>query len=175
MIFDNLDEAVEWVEERMLRDTSPHVPSAEMLSLNQFDLFKERRSDTLEEIEKLLESQWYKKGERIYSQGESSGEIFLIRQGRVRLLLPSSHGEKSIHLGTYEEGNFFGEFSFLEGTSHYTHSVAERDTHLYRISREAFDLFAQHHKKASLHFMQSLATVLAQRLRLTRSELGDEV
>lgn len=175
MIFDNLDEAVEWVEERMLRDMSPHVPSAEMLSLNQFDLFKERRSDTLEEIEKLLESQWYKKGERIYSQGESSGEIFLIRQGRVRLLLPSSHGEKSIHLGTYEEGNFFGEFSFLEGTSHYTHSVAERDTHLYRISREAFDLFAQHHKKASLHFMQSLATVLAQRLRLTRSELGDEV
>ncbi len=175
MIFDNLDEAVEWVEESILRENHSEVSPQGMLTLSQFDLFKERRSDTLDEIEKLLECQWYKKGERIYSQGESNGEIFLIRQGRVRLLLPSSHGEKSIHLGTYEEGNFFGEFSFLEGTSHYTHSVAERDTHLYRISREAFDLFAQHHKKASLHFMQSLATVLAQRLRLTRSELGDEV
>jgi len=174
MIFNDLDEAVEWVEERILRDNHCEIVPQGVLSLREFDLFKGRNSDTLDEIEKLLECQWYKKGERIYSQGESSGEIFLIRQGRVRIVLPSSHEARDIHLGTYEQGNFFGEFSFLEGTSHYTHSIAQSDTHVYRISREAFDAFAQHHKKASLHFMQSLATVLAQRLRLTRSELGDE-
>jgi SulP family sulfate permease len=175
MIFNDLDEAVEWVEEDILRDNHCEIVPQGILSLSDFDLFKERHSDTLEEIEKLLECQWYKKGERIYSQGDSTGEMFLIRQGRVRIVLPSSHGETDIHLGTYEQGNFFGEFSFLEGTSHYTHSIAQSNTQVYRITREAFDLFAQHHKKASLHFMQSLATVLAQRLRLTRSKLGDEV
>jgi CRP-like cAMP-binding protein len=83
-------------------------------------------------------------------------------------------GRKSVHLNTIGRNNFFGEFSFLEGAPHYTDTVAASDTELYSISRDAFEQFSLHHKKTALHFMQSLAAVLAERLRLTRSELGEE-
>jgi SulP family sulfate permease len=83
-------------------------------------------------------------------------------------------GRKSVHLSTLGQNNFFGEFSFLEGGPHYTDTIAGADSDLYCISRESFDLFSKNHKKASLYFMQSLAMVLAERLRLTRSELGAE-
>jgi SulP family sulfate permease len=172
--FDDLDDAIEWVEESILHDSLIEEKNENLLYLNDFDLFAGRNSDTLEEIESLLECRSYKKGDLIYSEGDSMGEIFLIRRGLVRIMLPYL-GRQSVHLSTLGQGNFFGEFSFLEGSPHYTDSIAGSDTDVYVISREAFDQFSQHHKKASFHFMQSLATVLAQRLRLTRTELGAEV
>lgn len=172
-VFDDLDDAVEWVEDTTIHENLMDKSEEKLFELADFDLFKGRKLDTLEELQGLLESHSYHKGEIIYSEGSSNGEIFLIRRGSVRLMLPFPD-RKSVHLSTLGQGNFFGEFSFLECSPHYTDSIASTDTDLYRISREAFDLFSEHHKKASLHFMQSLATVLAERLRLTRSELGDE-
>ena len=173
-IFDDLDDAIEWVEDSILRDSLIDEESETLFQLSDFDLFAGRNSDTLEEIESLLEFRSYQKGDVIYSEGDSMGEIFLIRRGLVRIMLPYL-GRQSVHLSTLGQGNFFGEFSFLEESPHYTDAIAGSDTDVYVISRQAFDLFSQHHKKASLHFMQSLARVLAQRLRLTRTELGAEV
>lgn len=172
-VFDDLDDAIEWVESKILRENTLEIQKEELLELNDFDLFKGRNSDTLTEIETLLEAKSFKKGELIYSQGDSTGEIFLIRGGSVRLMLPFNE-QKNVHLSTLTQGSFFGEFSFLEGSPHYTDTIAASDTTLYMISREAFDRFSEHHKKAALHFMQSLATVLAQRLKATRTELAEE-
>jgi SulP family sulfate permease len=172
-VFDDLDDAIEWVESKILRENTLEMQKEELFELNEFDLFKGRNLDTLTEIETLLEAKSFKKGEVIYSQGDSTGEIFLIRGGSVRLMLPFNE-QKNVHLSTLTQGSFFGEFSFLEGSPHYTDTIAASDTTLYMISREAFDRFSEHHKKAALHFMQSLATVLAQRLKVTRTELAEE-
>jgi sulfate permease, SulP family len=172
-VFDDLDDAIEWVENKIIKAGLIERKKEDLLELWDFDLFRGRKSDTLEEIQSLVESRSFKKGEVIYSEGEGSGEIYLIRRGSVRIMLPYP-GRKSIHLSTIGQGNFFGEFSFLEGTSHYTDAIAGADTDLYMISHEAFSLFSEHHKKASFHFMQSLAVVLAERLRMARAELGAE-
>ncbi|MDD5052988.1 MAG: SulP family inorganic anion transporter [Sulfuricurvum sp.] len=173
MVFDDLDDALEWVEDKIIKTDMIEEKKEKLLELGDFDLFKDRNLDTLEEIQSLVVSQTVKKGEVIYSEGNSSGEIFLIRRGLVRIMLPIS-GRKDIHLSTLGQNNFFGEFSFLEGSPHYTDAIAGSDTDLYAITRESFDLFSIHHKKASFHFMESLAMVLAERLRVTRSELGEE-
>jgi SulP family sulfate permease len=172
-VFDDLDDAIEWAEEKIIKEGLIEQKGEELLDLSNFDLFKGRKEETLEEIRSLAEIRTYKKGELIYSEGEGNGEIFLIRRGSVRIMLPYP-GRKSVHLSTLGQNNFFGEFSFLEGAPHYTDTVAGSDTDVYCISREAYDLFSKQHKKASLHFMLSLAAVLAERLRLTRSELGAE-
>ena len=173
-LFSDLDDAIEWAENKIIKECSKNQKGEELLELRDFDLFKERKDDTLEEIQSLVECRSFQKGEVIYSKGDSRGEIFLIRRGLVRIMLPFEE-RKSVHLNTIGQNNFFGEFSFLEGSPHYTDVIAAANTDLYVISREAFDPFSEHHKKASFHFMQSLATVLAERLRLTRSELGAEV
>jgi len=172
-VFDDLDDAIEWVENKILRDNVLHTDQETTLSLNDFNLFKGRKSDTLAEIETLLVSKSFQTGDYIYSTGDSTGEIFLIRRGSVRIMLPF-HEQKHVHLSTLTQGSFFGEFSFLEGSPHYTDTIAASETELYMISREAFDRFSEHHKKAAFYFMQSLATVLAQRLKVTRTELAAE-
>lgn len=172
-VFDDLDDAIEWVEDKILQDNILESNPMKLLELNDFDLFKGRKAQTLDEIQTLLIVKTFKKGEIIYSTGDSTGEIFLIRRGSVRLILPFSE-QKNVHLSTLTQGSFFGEFSFLEGSPHYTDTIAASDTDLYMISRESFDIFSTHHKKAALYFMQSLATVLAQRLKMTRTELAVE-
>ncbi|OHD85286.1 MAG: hypothetical protein A3I60_05855 [Sulfuricurvum sp. RIFCSPLOWO2_02_FULL_43_45] len=172
-VFDDLDDAVEWAENKIIKNSLIEEKKERLLSLSEFDLFRGRKEETLAEIESLVESRSYKKGDTIYSEGDGTGEIFLIRRGVVRIMLPFSD-RKSVHLSTLGQNNFFGEFSFLEGAPHYTDVIAASDTELYVISREAFELFSIHHKKGAYLFMQSLATVLAERLKLTRSELGAE-
>lgn len=173
-IFDDLDDAIEWAENKIIKESLIEQKGEKLLELHDFDLFKERSRDTLEEIQNLVECRSFQKGELIYSKGNEKGEIFLIRRGLVRIMLPFEE-RKSVHLSTIGQNNFFGEFSFLEGSPHYTDVIAAADTDLYVISREAFTGFSERHKKAAFHFMQSLATELAERLRLTRSELGAEV
>jgi SulP family sulfate permease len=172
-VFDDLDDAIEWTEDKIIGETIAEDTAELPLELEEFDLFKGRKTDTIDEIRSLVECRSYKKGEVIYNQGEGNGEIFLIRRGLVRIMLPYPE-RKSVHLSTVGKNNFFGEFSFLEGVPHYTNSIASADTDLYCITRESFDLFSEHHKKASLRFMESLAAVLAERLRMVRSELGEE-
>lgn len=173
-LFGDLNDAIEWTENKIIKENIIEKGEEKLLQLRDFDLFKDRNEDTLSEIQSLVLCRSFHKGEVIYTSGNSSGEIFLIRRGLVRIMLPFED-RKSIHLSTIGQNNFFGEFSFLEGTPHYTNVVAATDTDLYVISREAFSAFSEHHKKAAFHFMQSLATELADRLRLTRSELGAEV
>jgi SulP family sulfate permease len=70
------------------------------------------------------------------------------------------------------KGNFFGEFGFLDGGGRYADAIADSDVDLFVLSREAFDEFSQYHKKAALMFMEGLATILVNRLRITSTELG---
>lgn len=172
-IFEDMDDAIEWIEEKLLEENPLESIHDKLFDLSDFDLFKGRKADTLAEIETLLVTLSFKKGEIIYRAGDSTGQIFLIRRGSVRIVL-SSNEQKNLHLNTLRQGSFFGEFSFLEGESHYTDSIAVSDTEVYMISRDTFDLFYEHHKKTAFHFMESLAMVLAQRLKVTRTELAVE-
>lgn len=172
-VFDDLDDAVEWAEERLITESLSEKRGEVPLQLADFDFFKGRHADTLEEIQSLLVNRSYSRGETIFAAGDERGELYLIRSGSVRITLGVSE-KHQMHLSTLGRGNFFGEFSFLEGSPQYTNAVAGSDTEIYVISREAFDLFAQHHKKASYQFMHSLAIVLAERLHETSSELVAE-
>ncbi len=172
-LFDDLEDAIEWTENAIIKDNRIEQKQEELLQLRDFTLFKDRKEDTLAEIQSLVKCLSFHKGEVIYSQGEGTGEMFLIRRGLVRVMLPIEN-RKNVHLNTIGQNNFFGEFSFLDGSPHYTNVVAATDTDLYVITREAFDAFSEHHKKAVFQFMQSLAAELAQRLKLTRAELVAE-
>jgi SulP family sulfate permease len=97
---------------------------------------------------------------RIFSRGDVGDELFLIRRGAVRIVLPLND-RQSHHLGTFGRGAFFGEMAFLDGEVRSANAVAFTDTELYVLSRRAFDKFAEDHKKLGLRLMEGIASVLA--------------
>jgi CRP/FNR family cyclic AMP-dependent transcriptional regulator len=59
------------------------------------------------------EAQTFVDGEIIFTEGDSSSEMFVVRTGRVEI--SKNVGGHSMRLATLDRGSFFGEMSLLEG------------------------------------------------------------
>ena len=169
-VFGELDEALEWVEDSILKDASFQLGEQEALGLGDIEIFKGRKPETLSELDQCMEKRSYKAGDKIFKFGDHGDELFLIRKGAVRIVLPISD-TLSHHLGTFGRGAFFGEMAFLDGEARSADAVAFTDTDLYVLSRKAFDRVTEDHKKLGAVFMEGLASLLSSRLRYTNAEL----
>jgi len=170
-VFDELDDALEWVENRILADERGAVAEQQPLELHEIDVFGGRKAETLADLEAVMEKRALKAGEKIFSLGDTGDELFLIRRGSVRIMLPV--GEQQMHhLATFGRGDFFGEMAFLDKDARSANAITEADTDLYVLSRAKFDeMTASHHRKLAINLLEGLARVLAVRLRYTNAEL----
>lgn len=169
-VFNELDDALEWVENRILEEELLARAMEAPLELREIDLFKGRKEETLAALEACMEKTSYKAGERICARGDAGHEIFLIRRGAVRIVLPLKD-KQGHHLATFGRGDFFGEMSFLDRDLRSADAVAYTDADLFILPRERFDAFADEHKKLAIQMMEGLARKLAIRLRYANAEL----
>jgi len=169
-VFDELDQAQEWVEDQIIAAAALELAAESALALGELELFRGRKAETLAALEQHMEQRSFKAGERIFARGDTGDELFLIRRGAVRILLPID-ATLTHHLGTFGRGAFFGEMAFLDGEPRSADAVAFSDVELYVLSRRTFDAFAEEHKRAALALMEGIASVLASRLRYTNAEL----
>lgn len=169
-VFAELNEAMEWVEDRLIEEAQLARSDEIPMELFEIELFADRKRETLAELETLMEKRQVKAGEGIFAIGDAGDELYLIRKGSVRIVLPVGQGQVH-HLATFGRGAFFGEMAFLDGEARSANAVAFTDVELYVLSRKAFDAFADSHKKIALNLMGGLASVLAMRLRYTNAEL----
>jgi SulP family sulfate permease len=173
-VFNEADEALEWIEDHLI-DAAQLPPQAETaLELREMDLFANRKSETLAELEACMQIRSWQAGQTIFSCGDVSDELCLIRRGKVRLLLPrdARHPLRQHHLATFGRGGFFGEMAFLEHAPRSADAVALTDCELYLLSRQRFDALQEHHKRLGLNLMEAIARLLAERLRQADAELN---
>jgi len=169
-VFGELDEALEWVENRILEESKVERTQEALLGLRDIDIFKKRRDETLAELAACMETRTVKAGEKLFALGDKSDELYLIRRGSIRIVQQLKR-KQAHHLATFNRGDFFGEMAFLDQEPRSADAYAERDTELFVLSRAAFDSFAAHHKKAAMNLLEGLARTLSFRLRFTNAEL----
>ena len=169
-VFDARNEALEWVEDRILEESGVRAQTQTPIELTEMSFAQDRKLETLQDLQACMEIKRYKAGEHIFRQGETSDEIFLIRYGLVRILLPLA-GRQSYHLSTFGRGHFFGELAFLDRAPRSADAVALTDTELFVLSRACFDTFAVEHKKLASQFYEALARTISHRLRRVNREL----
>ena len=140
------------------------------LELREIDVFLGRKESTLDALEACMEKRTYKAGEKIFSQGDTGDELFLIRRGAVRIVLPLGN-KQSHHLATFGRGDFFGEMAFLDPDPRSADALAYSDIDLFVLSRKRFDTLAEEHKRLAIGLVLSVARVLSTRLRYANAEL----
>lgn len=173
-VFPTLDNALEWVEDRLLGEREVPLEQAEAeeppLRLQDMEIFAQRKEETLQDLEARLEDRTYKAGDIIFSVGTSGDEIYWIRRGAVRLFVPIGGGVTR-HIATYGRGDFFGGLSFLDDRPRTNDAVALTDTMLYALSRKNFNILEEEHKRLGFDLIQGLARTLALRLRQADQQL----
>ena len=171
MISDTMDGALEWMENRILESQGIRLNEEEVpLELQDFELFKGMDRALVEDIAGRMLSKSYGAGETVFSHGDRGDEIFFVRRGSVRILLPLEGGQHH-HLATIEQGDFFGEMGFLDRGPRSAMAEAKEPTDLYVLFRGATEQEPQMDATFAFLFMARLAIVISHRLRETDAEL----
>jgi SulP family sulfate permease len=112
----------------------------------------------------------FKAGETLFRRGDIGDELFIIRRGIIRIVLPLENKRYHI-LATFGRGNFFGEIAFLDRGARSADAVADTDTDVFVISRAGFDEISRSNPTLGVMLFARLARGLAMRLRYTDAEL----
>ena len=171
-LFGELDAALEWAEDRLLEaeGLTPSV-SAAALDLEHIELARELDGPALDALRSVLREATLAPGQPVFRRGDEGDEVFLIRKGRVRILLPLDGG-KEHHVATFGRSDFFGEVAFLDHGARTADAVALTATQLYALSRARFDALSRSHPALGAVLFARLARALALRLRQTDAELA---
>ena len=171
-IFDELDDALEWTEDRILEEAGLLQAGQETpLNLYEINLLKGFDPETLRALASCVEERSYETGQKVFQHGNAGDEIYLIRRGTVRIVLPLAGGRQH-HLVTFGRGDFFGDMAFIDHAAvRSADAVACAPTDLYVILRARFDKVAMEHPLLDRKVFWRLSRALAIRLRQTDAEL----
>lgn len=169
--FDSLDQAVEWVEDHIL--TAEKIVAkdeSQLLEIHEIELFEGLSPDAFSTLSNVMEIKDFKPSETIFSIGDESEEIYFIRKGNVKIVLPLAGGMIH-HLATFSRGNYFGDMAFLDKGKRSANAVAADDVSLYVLKRSKFDVIAGDHPKIAGLFFERFAYTISARLRQNNAEL----
>lgn len=130
--------------------------------LRNIPILEKLAGPDLDYLEKCLTKRRYSAGQIIFHMGDEGGNLYIINSGRVKITLPSPHGEE-VFLTILSGGEILGELSFIDGKPRSATVQALVETEILCLSRKDFLDFLRDRFDVSLRVLE----VLAQRLRDT--------
>ncbi len=171
MITETRDSALEWMEERIL-EAAGYVRSNEekLLDLKDFQLFREIDEQDLAALAGYVGKLSLRQGEKAFRSGDQGDELYLVRRGVLRVLLPLEGG-KYHHLATIGQGGVIGDLAFLDRGIRSADVEAKVDTDLFVLSRSRFNELARANAAMGVQVFARLALSIAESLRQSDAEL----
>ncbi len=171
MTFRQLDEAMEWIETRLLDAELDRAEENEPpLELDGLEHLLGWKPGTLTNLASIMETRHFRAGKKVLKVGAPGDELLFIRSGAVRVTLPL-HKKEAWHLGTFGRGDFIGEMGFLDSERRSGDALALSDVECFVLSRQRFNEFAGAHSQAAAYIFEGIASRLAMRLRFMNKEL----
>jgi hypothetical protein len=97
----------------------------------------------------------FRPGERVFDEGQSGTEMFIIQNGQVEILKAVDGEERRLAL--LEEGDFFGEMAILEDLPRTASARAVTECTLVRIDRNTFDQLVKHDPEIAIRMLRKLS------------------
>jgi SulP family sulfate permease len=167
----DLDGAIAYVEERLLRESDVDAGDEPCLGLREFEMFAGYREETLADLETAMTVRRYAAGETIYAAGSAGEELFWIRRGAVRLVTALGDGQGKRQLAGFGRGDYFGGLAFLDNEPRPNDAIAATVTEVYVLHRLDFETLAHRHRKLAFNITATMARTLAMRLRRTQLQM----
>ncbi|MCX5789593.1 MAG: SulP family inorganic anion transporter [Elusimicrobia bacterium] len=164
-IFETVGEALEWAEDCLLAEQGLLARAEEApLALGDIDLLRGLDARLLEALESCAHKRSFAEGQQIFHRDDDGDELFLIRQGEVRVELELKSGKRH-HLAGFSRGDYFGEVVFLDPGRHTADAVAATATELFALPRRRIDQAFAADPALRAELFARLAKAIALRLR----------
>jgi CRP/FNR family cyclic AMP-dependent transcriptional regulator len=130
-------------------------------------LFSGLPEEELERFAELTRERSYPKGSVILFQDDPGDSLFVLRAGRVKVVLIGEDGREVI-LGVLEPGAHFGELALIDDQPRSAHVIAMEDAQLLILRREDF----RRRVEANPTVAWALLSELSRRLRRADVKIG---
>ena len=130
-------------------------------------LFSGLGRDEIQRFADLTRERSYPKGSVILFQDDPGDSLFVLRDGRVKVVLIGEDGREVI-LGVLEPGAHFGELALIDDQPRSAHVIAMEDANLLVLRREDF----RRRVEANPSVAWALLTELSRRLRRADNKIG---
>lgn len=118
-----------------------------------------------EEIFRLLEVGTFKKGEYISRRGEQPSHIYIIKKGRIALMITDN--DVAIEKREFNVGDCFGEAALLSMNNNTASFVAAEDCDLIVLSRRSLNQLRHEDLNLFCVLIMNIARELARKLQFT--------
>ena len=105
-------------------------------------------------------------GEQVFRQGDAADSVYLVVRGSVSIVSARNDGSPGPRYASLSPGTLFGEAAVLDGGGRSADAVADSDTELLCLHRDALASLAQAHPELGTQLYRNMASYLAQRLRI---------
>lgn len=145
----------------------PPVPHATAEFLASVPLFRSLSAEELAIFAQLVRAREYAKGSVILFEDDPGDAFFLVRSGRVKVVLMASDGREVI-LGILGVGEHFGELALIDGQPRSAHVIAMENASLFVLRREDFRQRVEQNPAVAW----ALLLELSRRLRRADEKIG---
>ena len=136
-----------------------------------FEDYKEDK-DVLRKIEELFVERKARKGDKIIKEGESGDELYIIKNGSVRIEKNTLQNEPyTVVQLTADQHVFFGEIGLLLHDTRSATVVAEENSTFLVTNRSKFLKFGEREPLVALKITRQIAQILAKRLQKTNQDV----
>ncbi|MCX7959550.1 MAG: cyclic nucleotide-binding domain-containing protein, partial [Deltaproteobacteria bacterium] len=105
--------------------------------LSKIFLFSDLNRQEICRLSSLMTEKVYKKGQDILVQNEKGDSLFIILEGKVKVVLYGEKGREVI-LSILKEGDFFGEMALLDEDVRSAYVITLEKTRVLVLPREVF-------------------------------------
>ena len=140
----------------------PNKLSEEAQSLARVPLFKRLEPHELEHLAEDVDQVNYAAGQTIFNEHDLGDGLYVVETGSVRIWV-MDEDVNEVTLAELKPGDFFGELAVLDRGERSSSATATVDTHLHKLSSDAFQQFLTEHPDAAI----DVICEIAQRMRQT--------
>lgn len=126
------------------------------------ELMRESSGDALKDLTDVSNVSYYKKKQKIYSEGNRPTSLYYVQKGKVKTFKTNDSG-KDLVIGLYNKNEFFGHIALLEQTNYQETAIAMEDTELAEIPKEDFELLINNNREVSRKFIQLLTKNISEK------------
>jgi glutaminase len=137
-VFDDLDAATEWCEERLLTAHGGRPDTAARIALSAHRLVRDFDPEQLRSFEAALVPRRFAAGETIFAAGDPATEVYLLIEGEVRVEIDLG-GDRVRRLATVTPGLAFGEIALADVPARPVSVRGESDGEVLVLTLAAFE------------------------------------
>jgi SulP family sulfate permease len=159
--FPDIDRAIEWAEDDLLRQTTTG-PGSEW-PLDRLPPVSDFTTDQIERLRSWLEPVAWSAGEVVFRSGDPGSSLYLVTQGRASVHI--LHDDGDIRLATFAPGAVFGELALLDRGPRSATITADEDLKAFGLSEASFAVLCQQQPDLAIKLLTALGRELSVRIR----------